>query len=129
MITVARGEVYKAFRFRYGASERGRWEVVVVREQGRAKQEITIFPTNLPSGVKEGGAFMIKEIRSVTRKKRKDGIGEWTLTDVNVEAEIVPIDDGDVNLEGDLPFTMGAYDEAEDDLDTPVDINAIFNID
>lgn len=129
-IKLIKGEVYQAYRFRSGASDKGRWEVVVVREKRKPYHEITIFPTVLPSGVREGGTFMIKDIVSVKRAKRKDTIGEWTLVDVSIEAEIVPYEDGEINLDGDLPFTMGAYDDEEpDDLDTPADINAIFNID
>ena len=114
MIRVEKGNVYSAFRFRSGVSERGRWEIIMVRETGPSKQEMTIVPAEVPSGVAEGGQFKIKEIHRVDRKKKKDAEGKWTLTDVCITASIEPMKVGEVNLDGDLPFDLDAYGDDDD---------------
>ena len=130
MIRVDIGTPYECCRFRSGASDKGRWEIVSIIEEGKYgknRQEITIFPANLPSGVKEGQQFIIKRILSVARKKGKDKDGNWTRVDVNITAEIEPVK-AELNLDGDLPFTMGAYDKEEDE-DENIDIRALLGSD
>jgi hypothetical protein len=118
MVKIVDGERYTAARFRSGESERGPWEVITVKEEGRAKQEITIFPTNIPTGVTEGGSFAIYKITSVARKKKKDSAGNWTLVDVCVECECEPVAAPSLDIDddpGDMPFTWGGdYDELSD---------------
>lgn len=129
MIRLDVDSVYECARFRSGASDRGRWEVVVVVDKdakGKNKQEITIFPATVPSNVKEGGQFIVKRILSVARKKAKDWQGNWTLVDVRVTADIEPMKD-ELNLDGDLPFTFGAYDD--DDNDEPLTIKDLLGSD
>lgn len=130
MISIELDMPYTAFRFRSGASERGRWEVITVIDDAKTlktRQEVTIFPANLPSGVTENGQFIIKRIIKVTRKKSKDRDGNWSLVDVGITADVQPVKD-ELNLDGDLPFTMGAYDDDDDeDMDllgssTPTDL-------
>lgn len=116
MIRVERGNVYTAFRYRSGISDKGRWEVIMVRESGPSKQEMTIFPANLPSGVSEGAKFKVKDILSVTRKKRKDAEGKWTMTDVCILANVELMNSEEINLNGDLPFSLDAYDDDADEL-------------
>ena len=115
------GEQYTAFRFRSGTSERGPWEVITVKEEGRAKQEVTLFPSNVPSGVMEGGDLIVKSISGVTRKKKKDSMGAWTQVDVCIYCEVEPV--APVKLEEDddltdLPFEWGKgdIDDSPDDL-------------
>ena len=117
MISIELDMPYTAFRFRSGASERGRWEVITVIDDAKTlktRQEVTIFPANLPSGVTENGQFIIKRIIKVTRKKSKDRDGNWSLVDVGITADVQPVKD-ELNLDGDLPFTMGAYDDDDDE--------------
>lgn len=103
---------YTALRVRSGESSRGAWELIVVREDGKAKKEITIWATNGPSGVVEGQLFRIKNISSIKYGARKDNYGNWR-DDVSIEAEVEPMayTDGDVFEDlgdiGDCPFTMG----------------------
>lgn len=114
-------EEYTAFRFRSGESERGPWEVITVKEEGRSKQEVTIFPTNVPSGVVEGGNLKMKNITSVVRKKKKDSMGNWTQVDVCIYGEVEAVEPPKLELDedtGDLPFTWGVsdLDDSPDDL-------------
>ena len=122
MISIELDMPYTAYRFRSGASERGRWEVITVVDEAkkvRTMQEVTIFPANLPSGVKENEQFIIKRILKVTRKKAKDRDGNWSLVDVGITADVQPVKD-ELNLGGDLPFTMDAYNDDDDGEDIDI---------
>lgn len=130
MIRIEVGNVYRCFRFRSGASSKGRWEVVTVVEPdkfGKNRQELTIFPANLPSGVQENGQFVVKRILNVTRKKKKDKEGNWTQVDVTLTAEVEPLKE-ELNLDGDLPFTFGAYDDNADE-DEAINIRDLLGAD
>ena len=50
MIRIEKDGVYKAKRVRWGENDHGKWELVVVASD-KGKQEITIFPENVPCGV------------------------------------------------------------------------------
>lgn len=116
------GEEYPIARFRSGISDRGAWEVITVKEEGRSKQEVTIFPDNVPSGAKEGGNIVIKNISGVTRKKKKDSMGNWTQVDVCINAEIEAVEPPKLDVDEDmtdLPFAWGdsaGLDDSPDDL-------------
>lgn len=123
-VRIAVGEEYPIFRFRSGESGRGTWEVITIREEGRSKQEVTIFPTNVPTGCREGNNVKIKSISEVARKKKKDRFGEWTQVDVCINAEVEAVEPpkeiqmADDELEG-LPFMWGGntgLDDSPDDL-------------
>lgn len=107
MLELKTGEVYTALRARTGSSARGNWELIVAREEGKAKKEITIWVTNVGSGVTEGGQFRIKSIESVKYSARKDNNGAWR-DDVSIGAtvEAVGFDQSPFDFE-DLPFDMG----------------------
>lgn len=47
MVRIEEGGVYKAKRVRWGENDHGRWELVVVAGD-KGRQEITIFPENVP---------------------------------------------------------------------------------
>jgi hypothetical protein len=101
---------YTAMRVRNGESSRGPWELIVVKEEGKGKKEITIWTTNSPSGVTEGNMFTIKNISMVKYGARKDGNGNWR-DDVSLEAEVEPMGytDGVVFEDlDDMPFSMGS---------------------
>lgn len=102
---------YTAMRVRSGESSRGPWELIVVKEEGKGKKEITIWTTNSPSGVIEGNMFRIKNVSLIKYGARKDNYGNWK-DDVSIEAEVEPIgyaggdvfeDIGDIS---DCPFTI-----------------------
>lgn len=127
MIKIEKGGIYPCDRFRSGASERGRWEIIAVIEEGRYgknRQEVTIFPASTPSGLYEGCQFRVKDILSVKRKKKQDSFGNWTQIDVGITAELELVED-EINMDGDLPFTMGAYDDSEKD--DALDFNTLLN--
>lgn len=101
---------YTAMRVRNGESSRGHWELIVVKEEGKGKKEITIWATNSPSGVTEGNMFRIKSVSMVKYGARKDGNGNWR-DDVSLEAEVEPMGytDGVVFEDlDDTPFSMGS---------------------
>lgn len=114
MIRITNGEVYTAKRVRSGIAGRGAWELIVV-ESG--KDEITLWVTNTPSGVTEGGELRIKSIDSLTKKRvaYKDGKMvrdrsvrdvEWrTEVDANVTVEAVGFEECPFELD-DPPFMM-----------------------
>lgn len=123
-VRIAVGEEYPIHRFRSGESGRGPWEVITIQEEGRSKQEVTIFPTNIPSGCREGNNVKIKSISEVVRKKKKDRFDQWTQVDVCITCEVEPvappkeIEMTDDELEG-LPFMWGdntGLDDSPDDL-------------
>ena len=103
---------YKAERARSGDSSRGAWELIVVKENGRAKKEITIWVNNKPSGVTEGSMFRITRITSIKYGARRDSNNNWR-DDVSVEADVEPMTYTDrsggfeeLDDMGDCPFTM-----------------------
>lgn len=107
---------YTAMRVRSGESSRGHWELIVVKEDGKGKKEITIWATNSPTGVTEGNMFRIKNVSMVKYGARKDGNGNWR-DDVSLEAEVEPMGytDGVVFEDlDDMPFTMGSNDPFAD---------------
>ena len=119
MLRIEVGEVYKAERVRNGYGANGDWELVVVKS---GRDSITVWTTNVPSGVQEGGEFRVKSIKSFTKKKvpykdgkicrdRGDRNVEWREeVDCNAELEAVgfseaPFDFDDAeDLFGDNPF-------------------------
>lgn len=84
-IELKTGETYSAVRARSGDN----YELVVVQEEGKGRKQITIWPTNSPSGVTEGGSFRVDAIQSVKFTSRKDPRGNWR-DEVNVNARITP---------------------------------------
>lgn len=95
------GQTYKAIRFRSGTSGRGDWELIATEDE-RGKCPVTVFPSNIPSNVKENEMFKIVKINSVTSGFKKDSKGLWQpQTSVSAEVEAIPsefdlgFDDGD----------------------------------
>lgn len=94
------GEIYRAERFRSGESARGHWELISVKDQ-KKKNEVTIFPTNIPTGVTERGQFRIKKITSLTNGMKKRG-DKWEVN-VTCEAEIEAITTDIPGFADDMP--------------------------
>lgn len=112
MTVIAPGEEYTAKRFRSGVTSKGPWELVVVDDE-RGKNEVTLFPVNVPSHVLEGGKFRILEIKKVKTGFKKKDDGTWnpnTTADVVVEPVITEMegfeDDGDPwdSIDDELPM-------------------------
>lgn len=91
MVELKIGETYEAHRVRSGSNDRGLWELISVRDAGKSRKAITIWPDNKPSGVKEGGKFRVKVITSVKNSARQDPKGGWR-DDVSITAEVEPLE-------------------------------------
>ena len=107
MLELKVGEIYKAERVRSGDSSRGSWELIGMKETGKGKKEITIWVTNVGSGVTEGGEFRIKSIESTKYAARKDNNGNWK-DDVSIGATVEPVGFSENPYDfSDMPFDMG----------------------
>ncbi len=104
MVRIEQGGEYTAKRFRSGTGDKGDWELAVVKAEGKARQELVIFPTNIPSGITEGGTFRVDNIRSVEIRVQKNADGTWGAEKTRVEAEVTAIvyDDLDDLYSGDF---------------------------
>ena len=105
MVKIEKGGTSTATRFRSGENDRGYWELIVVKAEGRARQKLTIFPTNTPTGIKEKDQFVIKDITSVSVKQKQDSAGNWSIFDTSVWAEVERVepvdlleDDDDIDI-------------------------------
>ena len=96
MVKIEKGGTYKATRFRSGENDRGYWELIVVKAEGKARQTLTLFPTNTPTGISEKDEFVIKEITGVAVKQKRDGNGNWSIFDTNVWAEVEKVEVADL---------------------------------
>lgn len=101
-LKVEKGKEYKVYRFRSGESSTGPWELFVIRaDNARLKQEITVFPDMVPSGVKEDGYVRIQDILDVSLKKGKGKEGQWVGMNCSMTARVLPtegleVDDDDI---------------------------------
>jgi hypothetical protein len=102
------GETYEASKFRSGENSQGSWEMIAVRG-GKGQKSVTIFATNIPSGVVEGGKFTVDKIESVTVKAAKDANGNWTRSETVVNAEVTA---EKTHRQGD--FDLPDFDEGYD---------------
>ena len=123
MVRIAKGEVYKAERVRSGNGAKGDWELIVVKN---GKDEITLWSTNAPSGVTEGGEFRIESIDNLAKKRvpYKDGKickdraakdVEWrTDVDANVTVKAVGFSEAPFDFD-DPPFMFDDNPFADDE--------------
>lgn len=95
MIKLNRGGVYTAHRVRSGTSGRGDWELIVTKAEGKGRQSLTIFPSNLPTGIREGGTFVVDDISEVEIKATKNKDGTFGKDVTNVIAVVKPCADLD----------------------------------
>lgn len=114
-------EVYTANKFRSGSSGRGDWEMFCVLDE-KGKNEIAIYPTNMPTGGRENCSFKLKNIVEVKNGVRKGTDGKWyPAVSVSGEVEVIKSDinldvDFDVD-EGTLPWETG---DVMDDIGLPL---------
>lgn len=101
-LKVEKGSEYKVYRLRSGESQAGPWELFVIKSSTKKfRQEITVFPDMVPSGVKEGGYCRIQDILCVSMKQAKNKEGLWSGINVAITARVVPsegleVDDDDI---------------------------------
>jgi len=113
MVKLEKGGQYRAELVRSGVSQRGDWELIRVSD-GK-KKSITVWPDNKPSGVVEGGDFVIEEITTVKLGARKDSQGRW-FDDVSIEGIVRPAKSVSMDYDTNLPFTI---DDSPFDDDNP----------
>lgn len=90
----------------------GSWEMIVVKDSGKGKRDITIWVTNAPSGVVKDGTFTVESIESVKWGARKDNNDSWrddVSINATVKANAIPdaasiFSDLDGDDDGELPF-------------------------
>jgi hypothetical protein len=126
MVRIQKGLTYTAKMVRSGVSSRGDWELIKVSDE-RGRRDITIWPENKPSGVQDGGQFVVEEITEVSygARKRND---KW-VEDVGVSAIVRPtstpkdfgytIDDVGENPFDSDPFAKGGVFELPEDGQLP----------
>ena len=112
MIRITVGEVYTAERARSGSSAHGNWELLVVKDN---RDEMTLWVTNVGTGIADGDQFRVKSIESFDKKRvpykdgklcrdRSDRSVEWRLEcSANVTVEPVGFSQMPDNF-SDVPF-------------------------
>lgn len=90
MIELKLNEPLLATRQKTGTSQHGDWELISVKEEN-GKKTMTIWTTNAPSGVTEGGTFAIESIDSVKYGSRKGQDGKW-YDDFSIRARVKPLE-------------------------------------
>ena len=110
MVRIEEGGAYRAKRVRWGENDHGRWELVVVAGD-KGRQEITIFPANVPCGVKEDAMFTVDKISAVEVKVQRNPDKTWGKEKTRVEAEISPCLSPDPF--GELNDELGTFDDLE----------------
>lgn len=53
------------------------WEFIKVKGIGKDRKTVTLWPTDAPSGIKEGDSFRVTKILSVKYASKQDQRGEW----------------------------------------------------
>jgi hypothetical protein len=53
------------------------WELIKVKGIGKDRKTVTLWPTNAPTGIKEGDTFRVTAIESFKVASKKDPRGEW----------------------------------------------------
>lgn len=91
MLKVNVNVTYTADMVRYGQSPRGEYEMVLLR--GLASNDrIPIWVKNVPSGIVEGGRFVIQEITGagIRHIKPSERYDKWQ-DEFSIDAIIVPV--------------------------------------
>lgn len=93
---MAVGSVYIARKIFRGESEKGPYEVIQLKNPGPRQPMIGISVTNVPSGIREDGAFRVVSIKSVRAANTQLRSGEWvTGGKITVRAEVIPTNPAD----------------------------------
>ena len=112
------GERYTAGKFRSGESRNGAWELLTVADE-KGKNEISIFPSNIPVKGRDGCDFVVKSIGEVKFGFKKGTDGVWhPQCSVSAEVEVI---ESDIDLsfvdDGPLPWEEG---DMMDDIGLPL---------
>lgn len=120
MNKITKGERYTTGRFYSGESSKGNWEMYKIVDD-KGKNEVTVFPSNIPTGGRDNCDIVIKDILEVRvgfRQSKKDQ--KWyPETNITAEIEVIKSDidvDFDVD-EGELPWNEG---DMMDDIGLPL---------
>lgn len=113
MTKITIGEVYTANKFRSGSSGRGDWEMICVLDE-KGKNEIAIYPTNIPTGARENCSFKLVDVAEVKNGVRKGTDGKWyPAVSISGKVEVIQ---SDINLDvdfddpdGELPWKEGDF--------------------
>lgn len=116
MVKLELDTVYTADIARHGEGSRGRWQMIIVKdEKPRSRFAITIF-TNKTIDINDGGQFKIIKVTKMTYGAKKNKKGEWEDS-VSIEADCEAIkSDADFGSDfteiagEDLPWEGGADD-------------------
>ena len=86
-----------ADKVRSGGNGGRSWEFIKIKGIGKDRKTVTLWPTNAPSGIKEGDTFRVTKILSFKVASKQDPRGEWhDEISLNVSVEKV----------GPMPETM-----------------------
>ncbi len=112
MTKITKGERYTANKFLSGESERGAWEIVKIADE-KGHNELTVFPSNIPTGITANGDFVVKDIVEIKYGFRRDKkTNEWKQ-EITVTAELEAIKSDivfeDMGEDGELPWEAGDF--------------------
>ena len=75
---IKKGEALTANLVKSGTNADGdAWELIIVKDTGKGKRDISVFADNAPTGVQTGDTFSVDDIRLVKWGARKDRNGYW----------------------------------------------------
>lgn len=87
MIEVKPGSVFTASVHKKGVSQGGEWEFVSIKEE-KGRKTMTVWASNIPSGVEEGQPFIVEKIDRVKYGSRK--VADKWFDEVTITAVIKP---------------------------------------
>lgn len=113
MIEIKPNSALTAHKVASGHNEHGPWELIAVKEEGRGRKTLTIWPSKVPSGVAEGTQFVLTSIDVVKFGAKKGRDGEWH-DEVSVRGPVIPL-----ASYGTAPAAPGSYNPMDDNGDLP----------
>jgi len=66
-----------ADKVKSGGNADRHWEFIKIRGLGKDRKTVTLWPTDAPSGIKEGDSFRVTKILSFKVMSKQDPRGEW----------------------------------------------------
>lgn len=66
-----------ADKVKSGGNADRHWEFIKIRGLGKDRKTVTLWPTDAPSGIKEGDSFRVTKILSFKVMSKQDQRGEW----------------------------------------------------
>lgn len=84
--------IYTAEKVRVGTSKRGDYEMILIKASGNDYSRMPIWVSNTPSGVVEGGKFVISAIEGASIRHIKPSVrfDKWQ-TEFSINAVVVPV--------------------------------------